>query len=136
MERELGRGGTKGLAAFERAYRDWVVERIRSHRLIPFVAVHLDDEGCSVGSGAIWLREDRPHRRNLSVLLPRIHSIYVDPAARRNGVATQLVREMIRWIRGHGYRRVVLRTTARAEALYVALGFRRNSEMECEWPPT
>lgn len=131
MERELGRGGTKGLGAFERAYRRWLVNRMRARRLITFIAAEPD--GRALATGSIWLREDRPHRGNLLVLLPRVHGIYVEPRARRRGIATRLVQEMLHWIRGHGYARVTLRTTSRAEPIYAKFGFRRGSEMEREW---
>jgi GNAT superfamily N-acetyltransferase len=131
MERELGRGGRKGLVPFVRAYRRWMVAGIRSHHFIPFVAT--DGDGRPIGSGSIWLREDRPHRGNLSVRIPRIHGIYVEPAARRRGVATGLLRSMLRWVRRHGYRRVVLQTTAKAKALYSRYGFKPKSEMERTW---
>jgi GNAT superfamily N-acetyltransferase len=131
MERELGRGASTGLPAFQRAYSGWLAERIRAGRLVPFIAVN--PAGTVLGSGSVWLREDRPHRGDLRTLLPRIHGIYVRPEARRRGVATELVREMLRWIRRQGFRRVGLQTTPRAEAIYARFGFRRRPEMEREW---
>jgi GNAT superfamily N-acetyltransferase len=131
MERELGRGGRKGLEAFQTAYRRWMAAGMSSHRLIPFIAN--DRAGRPVGSGSIWLREDRPHRGNLRLMVPRIHGIYVEPEARRRGAATGLLQAMLRWIRGHGYQRVVLQTTAKARALYARYGFRPKSEMERRW---
>jgi GNAT superfamily N-acetyltransferase len=131
MERELGRGARKGLPAFERAYRRWLVRGMVSRHVIPFVAINT--AGRTVGSGSIWLREDRPHRGNLRVRVPRIHGIYVEPLARRTGVATALLEAMLDWIRRRKYRRVVLRTTTRARTLYYRYGFRPNSEMELDW---
>jgi GNAT superfamily N-acetyltransferase len=131
MERELGRGRTEGLADFERAYRRWLAERIRARRLIPFFAV--DPGGHPFGSGSIWLRESRPHRGDRRLLIPRVHGVYVEPRARRQGIATRLVEEMLGWARRQGYRRVTLRTTPRAEAIYVRFGFHHISEMQREW---
>lgn len=131
MERELGRGRTGGLTDFARAYGRWQAGQIRKHRLIPYLAIDYDGHVC--GSGSIWLREDRPHRRDLSVLTPRIHGVYVEPSARRRGIATQLVQEMLRWIRQQGYRKVILRTTSRAEPIYARFGFRPISELKREW---
>jgi GNAT superfamily N-acetyltransferase len=131
MERELSRGRTEGLADFERAYRRWLAGRIRAQRLIPFLAV--DPGGHPYGSGSIWLRESRPHRGDRRLLIPRVHGVYVERGARRRGIATQLVEEMVRWIRQHGYRRAALRTTSRAEAMYVRFGFHHISEMQREW---
>lgn len=130
MDRELGRGRTEGIVAYARAYRRWTDARIRARHLIPFIALDLD--GRSVGSGSIWLREGRPHRGDLHVRVPRIHGIYVQPAARRQGVATALLEAMLEWVRRHGYQRVSLRTTARARALYLQYGFRPTPEMELD----
>lgn len=121
------------MRAFVREYRRWVWERMRARRLVPFVAT--DGARRVVASGSVWLREDRPHRGDLRRQSPRLHSVYVEPAARRRGIATLLVRAMLRWIRRHGYRRVVLRTSPRAEALYFVFGFRRIPIMERVWRP-
>jgi GNAT superfamily N-acetyltransferase len=130
MQRELRRGSRLGIVAFERDYRSWMSKRMRARRLIPFIAECR--EGRSVGSGSIWLREDRPHQGVRGGLTPRVHGIYVEPAARRQGVATELLRAMLRWIRAHGYRRANLRSTRRAAALYARYGFRPSSEMVWE----
>ena len=131
MERELGRGGRKGLVPFIRAYRRWMVAGVRSHRIIPFVAMDIDRN--AIGTGSIWLREDRPHRGNLAIRVPRIHGIYVEPDARRQGAATELLRAMLEWIQRNGYRRVVLQSTSRAREMYLRHGFRSSSEMELKW---
>ena len=131
MDCELGRGARKGLLPYKRAYRRWAERGIRSGRLIPFIAA--PSEGRPMGSGSIWLREDRPHRGDLHHVLPRIHGIYVEPAARRRGAATALLEAMLRWIRQRGFQRVSLRATPRARALYLRYGFRDNSEMQRIW---
>jgi GNAT superfamily N-acetyltransferase len=131
MQRELGRGARKGLPVFARVYRRWLESRIRSRGVIPFIVE--EERGGPIGSGLIWLTEDRPHLENLNVHVPRIHGVYVEPRVRRRGAATLLVREMLSWIRAHGYRRAVLRTSPRAEAMYVRFGFRRTAEMVREW---
>jgi GNAT superfamily N-acetyltransferase len=131
MQRELGRGVRKGLPAFARVYGRWLAGRIRSHRVIPFILEQ--GEGGTVGSGLVWIVEDRPHLHDFSVRVPRMHGVYVEPRARRHGAATLLVGEMLAWVRRAGYRRAVLRASPRAETMYYRFGFRRNAEMIREW---
>jgi GNAT superfamily N-acetyltransferase len=56
-----------------------------------------------------------------------IHDIVVDNAARRTGIATQLIAAAIEWLRAHGAPRVLLWTAAQnsdAQRLFAAAGFR------------
>jgi GNAT superfamily N-acetyltransferase len=56
-----------------------------------------------------------------------IHDIVVDDAARRSGIATQLIAAAIEWLRAHGAPRVLLWTAAQngaAQRLFAAAGFR------------
>jgi GNAT superfamily N-acetyltransferase len=56
-----------------------------------------------------------------------IHDIVVDEAARRTGIARQLIAAAIDWLRAHGAPRVILWTAAQnstAQRLFAAAGFR------------
>jgi GNAT superfamily N-acetyltransferase len=56
-----------------------------------------------------------------------IHDIVVDEAARRSGIARQLIAAAIDWLRAHGAPRVILWTAAQnstAQRLFAAAGFR------------
>lgn len=56
-----------------------------------------------------------------------VHDVYVDEAARGQGVGRRLVEAAVEWIRGHGMTEVVLWSksgNAPAQRLFAALGFR------------
>lgn len=58
-----------------------------------------------------------------------VHDVAVDPAARREGVATELMDAAIDWLKEQGAPRVVLWTAARndtARVLFSRLGFRET----------
>ena len=60
-----------------------------------------------------------------------LYSIGVRASARRRGVGTALVREMLQWMKGDGVPEVwVLADNPGAEAFYSACGFRRGRENE------
>jgi predicted GNAT family N-acyltransferase len=52
----------------------------------------------------------------------------VDPAARRMGLATRLLREAEREARAHGARRIVLHAQTYARELYVAAGYEEHGQ--------
>jgi GNAT superfamily N-acetyltransferase len=68
-----------------------------------------------------------------------IHDVFVEPAARREGVATALVEAAAEWLAGRGMPRVMLWTAARNEAarrFFERLGFRHTmTEMTREVRP-
>ncbi len=72
----------------------------------------------------------RMEPRDWSTLRDRcgaIHDIYIDSSARRKGIATVLMQEMIRWLADLGAPRVCLMTAAAntsAHQLFHSLGFR------------
>lgn len=58
-----------------------------------------------------------------------VHDVAVDPAFRRQGIASALMSAAIDWLREHGAPRVLLWTAApnaEAQRLFDALGFRRT----------
>jgi ribosomal protein S18 acetylase RimI-like enzyme len=65
-----------------------------------------------------------------------IHDIVVSEAARRSGVARQLLNAAVDWLRAHGAPRVMLWTSTqntRAQRLFEAAGFRKTmTEMTLE----
>lgn len=72
----------------------------------------------------------RVETRDWNALLDRhgaLHDIFVDPSARRRGVARQLLRAILRALENKGAPRVLLHTAlenAAAQALFATFGFR------------
>ncbi len=64
-----------------------------------------------------------------------IHDLFVDPAARGQGVGRALMQEAMDWIRSRGRTQIVLSTktgNAHAQRLFTALGF-RPTMLEMTW---
>ncbi len=99
--------------------------------LADFLAVRPEDSGnglCLVADGAgsvianlLATHSPRPEERHVLTL-----SLCVDPGARRQGIARQMLEEGLHFARAHGYRRVevaVLAENTPALALYRQAGF-------------
>jgi GNAT superfamily N-acetyltransferase len=128
MWEAIGRGTPDQLDDHDRRYRAWLRSETRAGRFVAFVAC--EASGRSLGSGAIWLMPSQPrpdpHPRKV---VPYILSMYTDPGARGRGVASRIVRELVRWARAEGYGRVLLHASKMGRHVYERLGFRATNEM-------
>lgn len=133
MWEEIGRRTRAELDRADPAYRRWVVRETRARRFIGFLVE--DPQGRVAGSGAVWLQPAQPRPGRLSRLqMPYIMSMYTEPAFRRRGVASRIVRAMVRWATLHGYRRIFLHASPAGRPVYQRLGFASGSEMRLELP--
>ena len=117
-------------------YRRWV-RVLMAHRQLLAVVVE-NEEGRPAGSGALWRMPYQPRPGPLDrEEMPYILSMYTEPTFRHRGVASRIVREMVRWSRAHGYGRVVLHASRFGRPVYERLGFEASSEMRLavEGPP-
>ncbi len=115
----------------DRTYRRWAREGLRSRKLFAFLVE--DERGRPVGSGALWLAPAPPRPGILSRgEYPYILSMFTEPAARGRGVASRLVRAMVRWSKARGYGRVVLHASPFGRPVYARAGFEPGSEMRLE----
>jgi len=58
-----------------------------------------------------------------------ILNMYTEPAARRRGIAKQLLQTMLDWSRANGFRTVSLHASPAGRPLYEFLGFQPTNEM-------
>ncbi len=58
-----------------------------------------------------------------------ILNMYTEPAARRRGLAKQLLQTMLDWCRNEGFRSVSLQASPAGRPLYESLGFQPTNEM-------
>jgi len=58
-----------------------------------------------------------------------ILNMYTEPAARRRGIAKQLLQTMLDWSRANGFRNVSLHASPAGRPLYESLGFQPTNEM-------
>jgi GNAT superfamily N-acetyltransferase len=115
------------LREHERTYRRWLGQNLPAGQVIALVAE--DGTGHPMGSGCVWFYTDHP-RPGIGVAeTAYLMSMFTDPAFRRRGVASRLVREAIRTARERGCPRMVLHAAPMARELYPTFGFERTWEM-------
>ena len=110
------------------AYRRWARAGLVAGTFVAVLAETSD--GVAVGSGAVWLMPMQPRPGPLGrPEMPYVLSMYTEPSHRGRGVATRIVRELLRWSRAQGYGRIFLHASAAGRSVYARLGFRAGSEM-------
>jgi GNAT superfamily N-acetyltransferase len=127
MFKEMFRDLPLDYRGYEKRFKTWARKMLRARRLIPFLVT--DHDGKVVAGGSLWLRENHPSPRYRGTLQPYLMSMFTEPAYRRRGLATLIVKEAIDWSRKHGYSRLVLHASDMGEPVYAKLGFERTSEM-------
>ena len=128
---ELRDYSARELAVHDRTYARWVRQLMGRRKFLAWVAE--EPGGRLVGSGGLWLMPSQPRPGLLGRgEVPYILSMYTDPASRGQGVASRIVREMVRWSRDQGYGRVVLHASRFGRPVYERLGFEPGSEMRLE----
>jgi GNAT superfamily N-acetyltransferase len=87
-------------------------------------------DGASVlGSGALLLNAIIPRPGHPGDHYGRVHSVWVEPDARRRGIARAIMLELIDYARTAMLVRLVLHPSDDARPLYAALGFTQQDEM-------
>ena len=108
-------------------YRTWARRRLRTGELAGWVAE--TKAGKPVSSGLVWYRPDQPRPKLHSLVSPYILSMYTEPAWRGRGIATRIVRELLRSIGAAGYPNAELHASRFGRGMYGRLGFERTWEM-------
>lgn len=89
----------------------------------------VEDAGQIAASGALkfadWLPRPDGSRRGLVY----VHSVYTEPAYRRQGLARRILTAMMADCRANGWPRVSLHASDLGRGLYESLGFRPTNEM-------
>jgi ribosomal protein S18 acetylase RimI-like enzyme len=94
------------------------------NRIAAWVAV---DGGEITGCASVVFWERLPYPG--SSLHAEIAGVYVNPACRRRGLATELTREAIATARERGVRKIFLSPSAQAKNLYRRLGFTERNQL-------
>ncbi|MGA7922801.1 MAG: GNAT family N-acetyltransferase [Thermoplasmata archaeon] len=127
---EISTLNARTVARYLLQFRRWMVPRLQSEELIGFI---VEDRALGpVGSGCLWVAKDFPRLHNPSGVTPYVLSVFVEPVRRRRGVATRLLRELIRAGRATGGSRIRLHASPEGRRLYRNLGFERTWEMRLD----
>jgi GNAT superfamily N-acetyltransferase len=134
MWEEIGGRLRAHLDRADPVYRRWAGRNLRARHLVGFVADAPD--GGVAGSGVLWLAptQPRPGRLARNARLPYVMSMYTAPEFRGRGVASRIVRAMMRWSSEHGYGRITLHAAPMGRGVYERLGFVPTNEMRRDLP--
>jgi GNAT superfamily N-acetyltransferase len=123
---ETGLGSVRELFAHDREYRRWVRPRLASGE---YMAVLAERAGVPLGSGGLWWRKDIPRPGYGRRASPYLASMYTEPEARGQGIASRIVRELLDLARAGRANRVNLHASVMGLPIYERLGFERTREM-------
>lgn len=124
----LPRGGADPSAA---NYRSWLTARLGGE-VVGWVA---DDRGRPVASGLLWWQACQPRPRVPSGVIPYLMSLYVEPTARRAGLARAITQAAIERAGAQGHPRIGLHASRAGRPLYEALGFTPSDELWLDLKP-
>lgn len=131
MWEDIGNRTPSEIAEHGPVYRQWVRREWAAGRFLGFVVE--DGTGSPAGSGVVWLAPAQPRPgRFWRLESPYIASMFTEPAFRRRGVASRIVREMIRWAKSRRYPRVTLHASIFGRPVYARLGFIDGNEMRLD----
>lgn len=132
MWRDIGGFTDEQLAEADAPYRRWMRQRLRSGRLVGWVAE--DGAGRPVASGCVWVQRVQPRPLDPTGEQPYLLSMYTAPAARGSGVAARIVDAAEAWCRENGFTRLTLHAAPMGRNLYARAGFERTWEMIRRFP--
>jgi GNAT superfamily N-acetyltransferase len=81
------------------------------------------------GCGSLEIVQWVPGRLDPTPRRAWIHSLYIEPAFRRRGIARQLTARIMAWCRARGFQWIYLHSSEQGRPLYESLGFESSSEM-------
>jgi GNAT superfamily N-acetyltransferase len=130
MWQDMGVRSSDVLDAADRIYRRWVKSEIMKERLVGWIVEAPED--VVAGGGCLWLRPVQPRPRSRMLVEPYLFSMFTEPNFRRQGVASRILNEAIKWSKRNGYTRILLHASQKAKRLYSKHGFTRTWEMRLE----
>ncbi len=89
----------------------------------------IEDAGQITASGALKFTDWLPRPDGLRRGLVYVHSVYTEPAYRRQGLARRILTAMMDYCRDNGWPRLSLHASELGHGLYEDLGFKPTNEM-------
>ncbi|SRR5690349_18221966 len=117
-------GGAAAEGFEERLGAWWAAQHGHRHAWL----VH-DDGGRPVAMGNVAVFDRMPRPGMPDARWAYVGNVWVDPAHRRRGVATLLMRAVVAWCRAEQMERIVLNPSEESLPLYRSLGFRAADDL-------
>ena len=90
--------------------------------------IWVSDNNIVAMSGA-FIKRDIPYRYFVKSTYGFLGDVYTQKGYRRKGLASQLCKESINWLKSHGVDTVRLLATEQAQSIYERMGFKKSEEM-------
>jgi len=113
------------------SYRAWALRKMKGGELTAYIVAAPD--GHAAASGCVWLKEEQPGPGYPGGKLPYVLSMYTEPESRRMGLASKILKEMVRQAREDGHPWMTLHASRFGRKAYPALGWKRGWEMYLEF---
>ncbi|MCI4372130.1 MAG: GNAT family N-acetyltransferase [Thermoplasmata archaeon] len=126
MWRAIGHHSIRAIDRHAAPYRRWLRPRLKSGEVVAYLATV---EGQVAGSGTLWFMPQEPRPGIPQGVIPYIMSMYTQPEHQRQGIASAIVRELLRVARRSGAVRVTLHAAPQGRPVYERLGFEPTAEM-------
>lgn len=126
MFADMGHGDEPQREAMALAARPFIEAALKDGSYRGWLA---EDDACIVAGGGVAIVNLQPTPLDPSPRRAWILNMYTEPAYRRRGLATELMRHMIVWCRQQGLRSVALHASSAGRPLYDLLGFKPTNEM-------
>lgn len=107
----------------------WTAFFVRAVDDETYVAWIAEESGNPLASGALLIHLAIPRPRIPSDREGRVQSVYVEPEARRRGIARAIMAEIMEFARRENLIRLTLHPSEAGRALYASLGFVPLDEM-------
>jgi GNAT superfamily N-acetyltransferase len=101
-------------------WTSWMRAALGDGRLLAWIA---EDDGAPVASAALLIAPAVPRPSSPAEHEGRVHGVYVEPSARRRGLARALMGALLAHARAYPLVRLVLHPSDEARPLYATLGF-------------
>ena len=122
MFRDMGQGTIEELNRMVEVSRPWLEKALENGSYLHWLAINAD--GRVAGGGGVLLSPWPANPQDPCTERAVILNVYTEPEFRRRGVARQVMRAILGWIRSHG-----LHASDDGRALYEKLGFQPTNEM-------
>ena len=123
----MGERDRAKLAEESRIFRGWVRSRLKTGRVVGWVAE--TNRGDIVAGGIVWLRPTVSRPGVQPSVQPFLLSMYTEPKWRGRGLASRIVDEAVKWTKKGGYAEIRLHASSMGRRMYLRRGFRRTWEM-------
>ncbi len=112
------------IAKLADAIREYFTDKIPENEFLAWVA---EDKGKIIASSGLVFHEKPPIHGNLTGREAYIMNMYTVPAWRNKGLATNLLKEIIKFIKETNVQRIRLHATEAGKKIYEKMGFISDS---------